>query len=53
LLLYDFGDVDELTRQLKRALSGGYAPATAEWADSYTREAEENLKAMTAKLGLG
>ncbi|MBV8858268.1 MAG: glycosyltransferase family 4 protein [Acidobacteria bacterium] len=50
MLLYDFGDVDELARQLKRALSGGHAPATAEWADRYTREAEENLKAITAKL---
>jgi glycosyltransferase involved in cell wall biosynthesis len=50
MLLYDFGDVDALTRQLERALSGGHAPATAEWADSYTREAEENLKAITAKL---
>lgn len=51
MLLYDFGDVDELTRQLKRALAGEHA--TAEWADAYTREAEENLKAITAKLGLG
>jgi glycogen(starch) synthase len=53
MLLYDFGDVDELTRQLKRALSGGHALETAEWADRYTREAEENLKAITMKLGLG
>jgi glycogen(starch) synthase len=53
MLLYDFGDVDALTRQLKRALSGEHARATAEWADTYTREAEENLKAITAKLGLG
>ena len=52
MLLYDFGDVDELTRQLKRALSGDHARATAEWAATYTREAEENLKAITAKLGL-
>lgn len=50
MLLYDFGDVDELTRQLKRALSGEHARATAEWADTYAREAEENLKAITAKL---
>lgn len=53
MLLYDFGDVDALTRQLKRALSGGHARATAEWADTYAREAEENLKAVAAKLGLG
>ncbi|MDT5271761.1 MAG: hypothetical protein QOH49_3947 [Acidobacteriota bacterium] len=53
MLLYDFGDVDALTRQLKHALSGEHARATAEWAATYTREAEENLKAITAKLGLG
>ncbi|HEX7312857.1 MAG TPA: glycosyltransferase family 4 protein [Pyrinomonadaceae bacterium] len=52
MLLYDFGDVDELTRQLKRALDGDRASETAEWADRYAREAEENLKAITAKLGL-
>jgi glycosyltransferase involved in cell wall biosynthesis len=53
MLLYDFGDVDALTRQLKRALSGGRARETAEWAAAYAREAEENLKAVAAKLGLG
>lgn len=50
MLLYDFGDVDELTRRLRLALSGDHAHATAEWAATYTREAEENLKAITAKL---
>jgi glycogen synthase len=53
MLLYDFGDVDELTRQLKRALDGDHARATEEWAETYRREAEENLKAVTAQLGLG
>ena len=52
MLLYDFGDVDELTRQLRRALSGGHARATAAWADTYAREAEENLKAVAERLGL-
>ena len=52
MLLYDFGDVDELARQLKRALDGDHARATAEWADRYVREAEANLKAIAAKLGL-
>ena len=52
MLLYDFGDVDALTRQLKRALAGEHAHATAEWSATYTREAEENLKAIAAKLGL-
>ena len=50
MLLYDFGDVDALTSQLRRALSGGHARETASWADTYRREAEENLKAVTAKL---
>ncbi|MET0650553.1 MAG: glycosyltransferase family 4 protein [Pyrinomonadaceae bacterium] len=53
MLLYDFGDVDELTRQLGRALSGEHARETAAWAATYRREAEENLKAIAAKLGLG
>ena len=53
MLLYDFGDVDALTSQLARALSGGHARETAEWGAAYRREAEENLKAVTAKLGLG
>jgi glycogen synthase len=50
MLLYDFGDVAALTAQLARALSGNHARVTAEWADLYRREAEENLKAITAKL---
>jgi glycogen synthase len=52
MLLYDFGDVDGLTRQLRRALSGGRADETARWADTYAREAEENLKAVAERLGL-
>jgi glycogen synthase len=52
MLLYDFGDVDGLTRQLRRALSGGHADETAQWADTYAREAEENLKAVAERLGL-
>jgi hypothetical protein len=50
MLLYDFGDVDALAQQLKLALSGEHANATAEWAATYAREAEENLKAITPKL---
>jgi glycogen(starch) synthase len=50
MLLYDFGDVDELTRQLKRALDGEHTQETAEWAATYAREAEENLAAVAAKL---
>jgi len=50
MLLYDFGDVDGLTAQLRRALSGERARETAEWAARYRREAEENLAAITEKL---
>jgi glycosyltransferase involved in cell wall biosynthesis len=50
MLLYDFGDVDGLAAQLRRALAGGHARETAEWAARYRREAEENLAAITAKL---
>jgi glycogen(starch) synthase len=53
MLIYYFGDVAALASQLARALSGGHARETAEWAATYRREADENLKAITAKLGLG
>jgi glycogen synthase len=50
MLLYDFGDVEALAAQLRRALSGVHARETAEWAERYAREAEENLAAINAKL---
>ncbi|HEV7893694.1 MAG TPA: glycosyltransferase family 4 protein [Pyrinomonadaceae bacterium] len=50
MLLYDFGDVDALAAQLRRALSGEHARVTEEWAARYRREAEENLAAITSKL---
>ncbi|HEX8499704.1 MAG TPA: glycosyltransferase family 4 protein [Pyrinomonadaceae bacterium] len=50
MLLYDFGDVGALASQLRRALSGEHARATAEWAAVYRREAEKNLAAITSKL---
>ena len=50
MLLYDFGDVDALTSQLRVALSGAHARETDRWAALYRREAEENLAAITAKL---
>jgi glycosyltransferase involved in cell wall biosynthesis len=53
MLLYDFGDVDELLAQLKRALSGAQANETQEWATRYQHEAEENLKSISKKLGIG
>lgn len=50
MLLYDFGDVDALTSQLRLALSGEHTRETKEWAGRYRREAEENLDAITLKL---
>lgn len=53
MLLYDFGDVEQLSAQLKCALSGEHGQETSKWAARYQQEAEENLKAITEKLGLG
>ena len=52
MLLYDFGDVEELTAQLKHALSGDHLQDIGEWAERYRIEAEENLRAMIKKLSL-
>jgi len=52
MLLYDFGDVEELTAQLKRALSEDRSQETRKWAARYQMEAEENLSAIIAKLGV-
>ncbi len=38
MLLYDFGDVDALVAQLRRALTGERALATAAWAATFQRE---------------
>lgn len=50
MLVYDFGDVDALASQLKLALSGAHARETVAWAETYRREAEDNLAAITSKL---
>ena len=50
MLLYDFGNVEELTAQLRRALSGAQRQETDVWAALFRREAEENLNAITEKL---
>ncbi len=53
MLLYDFGDADALTCQLRRALFDAPAPEVARWASVYSREAEENLQSLVSTLGLG
>lgn len=52
MLTYDFGDVDALTRQLRRALFDESARDTQEWAQVFQREAEGNLRALKRSLGL-
>ena len=52
MMLYDFGDVEQLVNQLQSVL---LYPAFAEanpWAAHYRREAEENLKSLARVLGL-
>jgi glycosyltransferase involved in cell wall biosynthesis len=53
MLLYDYGNVDELTAQLKLALSGEQAHETLVWAARYRREAEENLLSISTRIGIG
>lgn len=50
MLLYDFGDVEELTHQLRQALFDPPAAEVAAWAGRYRREAEENLQSLTRTL---
>ena len=50
MLLYNFGDVDALTAQLRRALSKKRTQETSDWAELYRQEAEENLEAIKEKL---
>jgi glycosyltransferase involved in cell wall biosynthesis len=51
MLLYDFGNHEELVGQLKRALFEGSADNEL-WAQQYRREAEQNLHAVSKVLGL-
>jgi glycosyltransferase involved in cell wall biosynthesis len=52
MLLYDFGDVNQLLSQLKQALFGKEPVDTSYWATLYQKEAEENLEALVKKLGV-
>lgn len=52
MLLYDFGDVEELVSQLKQALFNPPMEEVAIWAATYQREAEENLQKLADKLGV-
>jgi glycosyltransferase involved in cell wall biosynthesis len=50
MLTYDFGDVEELTRQLRRAIQDQPANDIAESAKLFQREAEQNLEALKRTL---
>jgi glycosyltransferase involved in cell wall biosynthesis len=52
MLLYDFGDEEELERQLSRGLFNPPSEDAEVWATMYQREAEENLQKLANKLGV-
>lgn len=52
MLLYDFGNEEELASQLNIALFNPPSDDTGVWADRYRREAEENLQAVIKVLGV-
>jgi glycosyltransferase involved in cell wall biosynthesis len=52
MLTYEFGDVDALVEQLRRALYDPPREDLAAWAAQFRREAEENLRAIKETLGL-
>jgi glycosyltransferase involved in cell wall biosynthesis len=53
MLLYDAGDVEELTNQLQAVLLYPVLEEPNPWADFYRREAEKNLQALAELLGVG
>jgi glycosyltransferase involved in cell wall biosynthesis len=53
MLTYEFGDVETLTRQLRRALFEPESCDTERWAEQFRREAVENLESLRKVLGLG
>ncbi|HEV7475103.1 MAG TPA: glycosyltransferase family 4 protein [Pyrinomonadaceae bacterium] len=52
MLLYDFGDVDELISQLQAVLLYPVLEQPNPWAARYRQEAEENLQALAKLLGI-
>lgn len=52
MLLYDFGDVKELTNHLRTVLFDEQPPDANPWPELYRREAEENLQALVKVLGI-
>lgn len=52
MMLYDFGNVDELVQQLKLALFTERSQEVKDWATLYQKEAEDNLERLLRNLGL-
>jgi glycosyltransferase involved in cell wall biosynthesis len=52
MLLYDFGDVDQLINQLQAVLLFPLLEEKNPWAERYRREAEENLQALAKIIGV-
>jgi len=52
MLLYDFGDVDQLVNQLQAVLLYPLYEEQNPWAEQYRCEAEENLQAVAKVLGI-
>lgn len=52
MLLYDFGDVEQLINQLQAVLLFPLLEEKNPWAERYRREAEQNLQAIAKVLGV-
>lgn len=52
MLLYDFGNVQQLIHQLQAVLLYPVLEKSNPWAERYRREAEENLQAVAKLLGI-
>jgi glycosyltransferase involved in cell wall biosynthesis len=52
MLLYDFGDVEQLVNQLQAVLLYPVLEEKNPWAERYRREAEENLQSIAKLLGV-
>ncbi|MDQ3907850.1 MAG: glycosyltransferase family 4 protein [Acidobacteriota bacterium] len=52
MMTYEFGDTDALVAQLRRALYDPPRAEIARWAETFSREADENLRDLKSVLGL-
>ncbi len=52
MLLYDYGDQEELVKQIREALFNSTEQDVQSWAAMYQREAEQNLRDLVRVIGL-